>query len=98
MPSQEMFELTSFEIASEAVLGRIFEDVILCIRFTLAAACFIHSQLQRCACTTVNLRMPVAYVACGLIPRLCNWYRSQTFRFKSQFQICIYTFASRLAS
>ena len=51
MPPQEMF-VTSFEIVSGAVLGRIFEDVILCIRFILAggscqgpAAHFIHSQL-----------------------------------------------------
>ena len=36
MLPQKIFEFTSFEIVSRAVLGRIFEDVILCIRFTLA--------------------------------------------------------------
>ena len=36
MPRQEIFEVTSFEIVSGAVLGRLFEDVILCIHFTLA--------------------------------------------------------------
>ena len=35
-PPQKIFEFISFEIVSGAVLGRIFEDVILCIRFTLA--------------------------------------------------------------
>ena len=63
MPPQEIFEFTSFEIVSGAVLGRIFEDVILCIRFTLAggscrgpAARFIHSQLQCCARTYTYAR------------------------------------------
>ena len=36
MPPQEIFEVTSFEIVSGAILGRLFEDVILCIHFTLA--------------------------------------------------------------
>ena len=52
MPPQDIFEVTSFEIVSGGGgFGRLFEDVILCIHFTLAGgscpvdvvAHFIHS-------------------------------------------------------